>query len=264
MAKKPNFDARRERKDPPEQAREGVICGRNAVLELLRGERTVDKICIQKGEREGSILQIEALAREKGVPVVDAEKQKLDSMAGPLKHQGVVAFAAEKEYATLDGILEIAKERGEAPFILLCDGIDDPGNLGALIRCAEGAGVHGVVIPKRRSVGLTAAVARSSAGALEHMAVARVTNLSAAIDALKERGVWIYGAEADGQAYDQTDLSGAVAIVMGSEGTGLSRLVREKCDFILSIGMYGKVNSFNVSCAAAVLLCETARQRHPH
>lgn len=260
---KRDFHEKRENKGPAD-APEGVICGRNAVLELLRGDRTVDRVFIQKGEREGSALLIEALAKEKGVPVIDAEKQKLDALSGSLKHQGVAAIAAQKEYASLDEILKIARDRDEAPLIVLCDGIDDPGNLGAVIRCAEGAGAHGIVIPKRRNVGLTAAVARSSAGALEHMAVARVANLVAAMNELKEKGLWIYGAEADGQPYDRTDMKGPAALVLGGEGTGLSRLVRENCDFIVSIGMYGKVNSFNVSCAAAVLLCEAARQRHAH
>lgn len=261
MDRKP-YRPRKERleRDLPE----GVVCGRNAVLELLRSGRTVDKLLIQKGEREGSAQLIEAIAKEKGIPIVDAERQKLDALCGAVKHQGVAAIAAQKDYCSLDDLLKIAEERGEAPFLVLCDGVDDPGNLGALIRCAEGAGAHGVVIPKRRNVGLTAAVARSSAGALEHMAVARVSNISAAIAELKEKGLWIYGAEADGTPYDRTDFRGPAAIVMGGEGTGLSRLVRENCDFIVSIGMYGKVNSFNVSCAAAVLLCEAARQRHAH
>jgi 23S rRNA (guanosine2251-2'-O)-methyltransferase len=217
---------------------------------------------VQKGEREGSLPLIVAMATEKTIPVVEVQKQKLDQLAGSVRHQGVVALAAQKEYSSLSDILEIAKERGEAPFLVLCDGIDDPGNLGALIRCAEGAGAHGVVITKRRSVGLTAVVSKASAGALEHMAVAKVTNLSSAIDELKEAGLWIYGAEAGGTPCHKADMKGPIAVVMGSEGQGISRLVAEKCDFIVSIDMYGKVNSFNVSCAAAVILCEAARQRH--
>ena len=241
---------------------ENVIAGRNAVTELLKSGRTVDKIYVQKGEREGSLPLIVAMATEKTIPVVEVQKQKLDQLAGSVRHQGVVALAAQKEYSSLSDILKIAEERGEAPFLVLCDGIDDPGNLGALIRCAEGAGAHGVVITKRRSVGLTAVVSKASAGALEHMAVAKVTNLSSAIDELKEAGLWIYGAEAGGTPCHKADMKGPIAVVMGSEGQGISRLVAEKCDFIVSIDMYGKVNSFNVSCAAAVILCEAARQRH--
>ena len=241
---------------------ENVVAGRNAVSELLKSGRAVDKIYVQKGEREGSLPLLVALANERRIPVVEVQKQKLDQMAGEVRHQGVVALAAQKEYATLEDILAIAKERGEDPFIVLCDGIDDPGHLGALIRCADGAGAHGVVITKRRSVGLTAVVNKASAGALEHMAVAKVSNLAAAIDELKKEGFWIYGAEAGGKPCYETDLKGPIAVVMGSEGQGLSRLVTEKCDFIISIDMYGKVNSFNVSCAAAVILCEAARQRH--
>lgn len=239
-----------------------MIPGRNAVLELLRSGRTVDKLFVQKGEREGSVTLIVAMAKQAGIPVVEAERQKLDGLSAGLRHQGVVALAAQKEYATVEELLKIAEERGEPPFLVLCDGIDDPGNLGAVIRCAEGAGAHGVIITKRRSVGLTAAVERASAGALEHMAVAKVTNLAVVIDELKEKGLWIYGAEAGGSRCYETDLTGAVAVVMGSEGKGLSRLVADKCDRIVSIDMYGKVNSFNVSCAAAVILCEVARQRH--
>lgn len=250
------------REHTAEEMREDVIVGRNAVLELLRSGRTVDKVFLQKGQREGSAILIAGLAKERGVPIVEAEKQKLDALSVGLKHQGVAAIAAQKEYVSLDDILKIAADRGEAPFLVLCDGIDDPGNLGAIIRCAEGAGAHGVVIPKRRSVGLTAAVGRASAGAVEHMAVARVPNLASAVDELKKAGVWIYGAEAGGASCYETDLKGAVALVMGSEGEGISHLVKEKCDFIISIGMYGRVNSFNVSCASAVILCEIARQRH--
>ncbi|MBQ9129851.1 MAG: 23S rRNA (guanosine(2251)-2'-O)-methyltransferase RlmB [Clostridia bacterium] len=245
-----------------EEPSENVVAGRNAVSELLKSERTVDKLYIQKGEREGSLPLIVALATERRIPVVEVQKQKLDALAGAVRHQGVVALAAQKEYATLQDILDIAEQRGEPPFLVLCDGIDDPGNLGALIRCAEGAGAHGVVITKRRSVGLTAVVSKASAGALEHMAVAKVSNLSSAIDELKEAGLWIYGAEAGGKPCHKTDMKGPIAVVMGSEGQGISRLVADKCDFIVSIDMYGKVNSFNVSCAAAVILCEAVRQRH--
>ncbi len=249
-----------------EEALEGgensLIFGRNAVMELIRSGRSVDKIFIATGEREGSITVIAAEAKARGIPVVDIDRKKLDRMANGLNHQGVCASAAEKEYVTIEEILGIAAERGEPPFVVVADGVEDPHNLGAIIRCAEGAGAHGIIIPKRRSVGVTATVARASAGAVEHMAIARVTNIPSAIDELKESGLWIYGAEADGAAYYDTDMTGAAAIVLGSEGKGISRLVREKCDFVVSIPMYGKVNSFNVSTAAAVLLLEAAKQRH--
>ena len=241
---------------------EGLVCGRSAVMELLKSGRTVDKLLLQKGEREGSITVIAAKAIEAGIPVIETEKEKLDKLCRGLRHQGVVAMAAEKEYSTLDELFAIAEERGEDPFFVLCDNLEDPHNLGAVIRCAEGAGAHGVIIPARHGVTLTAAVARTSAGALEHMAVCKVTNVAATVDTLKKRGVWTCAAEAGGQDLYGLDLKGPVAIVLGSEGFGVSRLVKEKCDFIASIGMYGKVNSFNVSCAAAVILCEAARQRH--
>ncbi len=256
------FDKRTPLSGKCEIPDENTVVGRNAVLELLKSGRFVDKLFVRKGEAEGSLIVIIATAKEKGIPVIETEKTKLDALSGGLAHQGVVAMAARKEYCSLSDILHIAEQRGEPPFLLLCDGVDDPGNLGALIRCAEGAGVHGVVIAKRRSVGTTAAVDKSSAGALEHMAVAKVSNLSFAIEELKKKGLWIYGAEAGGKSCYGTDMKGPLAVVVGSEGRGLSRLVAEKCDFIVSIEMYGKVNSFNVSCAAAVILCEAARQRH--
>ena len=178
-----------------------------------------------------------------------------------LNHQGVIAYAAAKEYVTVDKILAIAEERGEPPFVLVLDGIEDPYNLGAVIRTAECAGVHGVIIPKRRSASLTAAVEKTSAGALEHMAIARVPNLTAAVEELKEKGLWIYAAEAGGQPLHSTSMTGAVAVVMGGEGTGVSQLLRSKCDFTVSIPLCGKINSLNVSAAAAVVLYEVRNQR---
>lgn len=243
-----------------EEITANVVCGRNAVHELLKSGRSVDKLFVRRGDREGSITMIVAEAIARKIPVIEVDKVKIDALADGANHQGVVAMAAAKEYVTLDEILDIARERGEKPFIVIADEIADPHNLGAIIRCAEGAGAHGLIIPKRRASGLTAVVDKSSAGALEHLAIAKVPNLAAAIDELKEKGVWIYGAEADGTPYYDTKFDSATAIVVGSEGDGISRLVREKCDFIISIPMYGNVNSFNVSCAAAVLLCEAARQ----
>ncbi|MBQ8509347.1 MAG: 23S rRNA (guanosine(2251)-2'-O)-methyltransferase RlmB [Clostridia bacterium] len=237
-----------------------AVCGRNAVLELLKSGRSVDKLFVRKGDREGSITLIVAEALNRGIPVIEVDKAKIDSLAPGMQHQGVVAMAASKEYVTVDEILAIAKEKGEKPLIVIADEIADPHNLGAIIRCAEGAGAHGLIIPKRRSTGLTPVVEKASAGALAHLAIAKVPNISTAIDELKEKGVWIYGAEAGGSAYYDTKFDSATAIVVGSEGGGISRLVREKCDFMISIPMFGEVNSFNVSCAAAVILCEAARQ----
>ena len=241
---------------------ENLIIGRNAVRELLSGGRDIDKLYITSGQREGSINLLIGMAKERGIPIRECERTKLDAMARGGRHQGIIAVAAEHNYSTIDDILEYANERGEQPFVVICDGIEDPHNLGAVIRSAECAGAHGVVIPKRRAVGLTSVVAKASAGALSHMRVAKVTNLASVLDELKERGLWIYGADMDGSPYYKTDLKGAAAIVLGSEGFGISRLVKEKCDFIVSIPLYGQVNSLNVSCAAAVILTEVSRQRN--
>ena len=241
---------------------ENVIIGRNAVRELLLGGRDVDKLYVTSGEKEGSINQLLGIAAERGIPITECDRTRLDSMAKGGRHQGVIAIAAERNYSSIDEILNYAQSRGESPFVVICDGVEDPHNLGAIIRSAECVGAHGVIIPKRRAVGLTATVSKSSAGALEHMLVAKVTNLSSTIDELKERGLWIYAADMDGTAYYKTDMNGAVALVLGSEGFGISRLVKEKCDFVVSIPLYGQVNSMNVSCAAAVLLAEAARQRN--
>ena len=241
---------------------DALVSGRNAVKELLASGRDVDKIYIQRGEREGSIKMLIAKARERKIPVVETEKAKLDAMCQGSFHQGIVAMAAEQNYSTLEEIISYAESLGEAPFIVICDGVEDPHNLGAIIRSAECSGAHGVIIPKRRAVGLTQVVAKSSAGALEHMRVARVTNLASLIDELRELGFWLYAADMGGNDYSATDYSGSVALVLGSEGFGISRLVKEKCDFTVSIPLYGKVNSMNVSCAAAVILTEIARQRH--
>ncbi len=245
---------------PTEEINEGLVIGRNAVRELLKSGRAIDKIFVQRGEREGSIVVLVAEAVARHIPMVEVEKAKLDKMTGFATHQGIVAMAAEKEYCSVEDILKIAEERGERPFIVIADGITDPHNLGALIRCAEGVGAHGLIIPKRRAVGLTPVVTRSSCGAIEHLAVAKVTNLAAAVDTLKEKGVWIFAAEAGGDAYYDTDFKCSCAIVLGSEGEGVSRLIKDKSDYITSIPMYGHVNSFNVSTAAAVILAEVAKQ----
>ena len=254
---KNGFDRSRE---ADTEINEGLVIGRNAVRELLKSGRAVDKIFVQKGDREGSIVVLVADAVAKHIPLVEVEKIKLDKMTANANHQGIVAMAAEKEYCSVDDILKIAEERGESPFLVIADGITDPHNLGALIRCAEGVGAHGLIIPKRRAVGLTPAVTRASCGAIEHLAIAKVTNLAAAIDDLKKRGIWVFAAEAGGDAYYNTDFRCPCAIVLGSEGDGVSRLIKEKSDYITSIPMYGHVNSFNVSTAAAVILAEVAKQ----
>ena len=244
----------------PDEENSGIVIGRNAVRELLKSGRAVDKILVKKGDHEGSVTVLVAEAIEKGIPIVEVEKAKLDSMSGFAPHQGIIAMAAEKEYCSVEDILEIARERGEQPLIVISDGITDPYNLGALIRCAEGVGAHGLIIPKRRASGLTPLVSKASAGAIEHLAVAKVVNIAATIELLKKNNVWIYAAEAGGKSYYDTDFSGGCAIVFGSEGNGVSKIVMDNSDFITSIPMYGHVNSFNVSTAAAVIISEAARQ----
>jgi len=249
-----------EIKEDDEAISSGLVIGRNAVRELLKSGREIDKLLVQKGEREGSIVVIVAEAISRGIPIVETDKAKLDSLSDFGSHQGVIAMASEKEYCSVEDILDIAKERGEAPFIVIADGITDPYNLGSLIRCAEGAGAHGLIISKRRAVGLTPVVSKSSAGAIEHLAIAKVSNIAATVRLLKEKGVWVFAAEAGGKPYYETDFKGACAIVLGSEGDGVSEIVVSNCDALTSIPMYGKVNSLNVSTAASVILCEIARQ----
>ncbi len=238
----------------------GIVIGRNAVRELLRSDRTVDKLLVQRGEREGSIVVLVAQAIEKRIPVVEVDRAKLDAIAGFAPHQGVIAMAAEKEYVDVEDILAIAKAKGEPPLIAIADGIADPYNLGALIRCAEGLGAHGLILPKRRAVGLTPLVSKASAGAIEHLAIAKVTNLAQTVQQLQKLGVWVYAAEAGGQSYEKMDLRGPCALIFGSEGNGVSSLLKQKCDAIISIPLRGQVNSLNVSTAAAILLAEAARQ----
>ena len=253
-------DRARVRDTAPEEENSGTVIGRNAVRELLKSGRAIDKILVKKGEHEGSVTVLVAEAISRGIPIVEVEKAKLDSMSGFAPHQGIVAMAAEKEYCSVEDILKIAEERGEKPLIVISDGITDPYNLGALIRCAEGVGAHGIIIPKRRATGLTPLVSKASAGAIEHMAIAKVVNIASTIELLKKNNVWIYAAEAGGTSYYDTDFSGGCAIVFGSEGNGVSKIVMDNSDFITSIPMYGNVNSFNVSTAAAVILSEAARQ----
>ena len=252
------------RKRPPQRDAEadGVIEGRNAVIEALRAGTAIDKIYLAKGDTDSALGHIANTARANGVVVVNADRRKLDEMSRTHAHQGVIAVAAVREYASIEVIFQRAEERGEAPLIVICDELSDPHNLGAVIRTAECAGAHGVVIPKRRSAGLTAIVAKTSAGAVSHIPVARVPNLTALMKELQKRGVWIFGAEMNGNtSLYEADLKGPAAIVIGSEGSGMSRLVAETCDFTVSIPMKGKINSLNASAAAAILLYEAVRQR---
>ena len=239
-----------------------IIEGRNAVMEALRAGRAIDKLFINRGEVDRTLGHIASTARDKGVVVVECDRRKLDFMSQTHAHQGVIAVCAVREYCSVDDIFAIAEERGETPFVIVCDEISDGHNLGAIIRSAECAGAHGVIIPKRRSAGLTAIVDKASAGAAEHMAIARVPNLPAAIRELKERGLWIYGTAADGQSdLWHTDFTGPLALVIGSEGDGMGRLVAESCDFIVSLPMKGRVSSLNASAAAAITMYEILRQR---
>lgn len=244
------------------EVNENMLEGRNAVTEALKAGRTIDKVFLASGDTDSTLRYIASLAKKNGAVVTYCDRRKLDTMAQTGAHQGVIAMAAARDYATIQDILDSAREKGEAPLIIICDEITDPHNLGAIIRTAECAGAHGVIIPKRRSSGLTAVVAKASAGAMEYMKIARVSNLTAAIKTLKENGVWIYGTAADGAApLYRTDLTGPTAIVIGSEGEGMGRLVSESCDFMVSIPMKGHINSLNASNACAILLYEAVRQR---
>ena len=241
---------------------ENQLEGRNALTEALRSGRTLDKVFIASGEIDRGLQRLAAEAKEAGAVVVPVDRRKLDAMSTTHAHQGVIALAAAREYFTIDDILEAAAEKGETPLIVICDELSDPHNLGAIIRSAECAGAHGVIIPKRRSVGLTATVAKASAGAVEYMKVAKVTNINAAIEELKEKGVWIFGTAAEGSIpMYKADLTIPAAIVIGSEGEGMSRLVQKNCDVTVHIPMKGRITSLNASAAASILLYEAVRQR---
>ncbi|HIQ76971.1 MAG TPA: 23S rRNA (guanosine(2251)-2'-O)-methyltransferase RlmB [Candidatus Faecousia excrementipullorum] len=255
---------REKRNFPPQMPEEveGQLEGRNALTEALRSGRTIDKVFIASGETDRALQRLAAQAKEAGAVVVPVDRRKLDAMSTTHAHQGVIALAAAREYATLDDLLENAAGKGEAPLLVICDELTDPHNLGAILRSAECVGAHGVIIPKRRSVGLTATVAKASAGAVEYMPVARVTNINAAIADLKEKGVWIFGTAAEGSIpMYQADLTIPAAIVIGNEGSGMSPLVRKNCDVTVHIPMKGNISSLNASCAASVLLYEALRQR---
>ena len=238
---------------------EDYIAGRNAVTEALKSGRPLDSVLVAKGDRQGSIGAMIAKCRQLNVPGKEVDSRKLDFMAQ--NHQGVIAVAACKEYATLEDLFRVAEERGEKPFFIVCDELEDPHNLGAILRTAEAAGAHGVIVPRRRAAGLTSTVYKASAGAVEYVPVARVANITDTLRELKKQGLWIYGLDMDGETWCQTDLTGAMALVVGSEGRGISRLVREECDFILSLPMAGQINSLNASVACGIVLYEVARQR---
>ena len=236
--------------------------GRNSVLEALKANRTINKLFVSKGEKEGSIRQILAMAKQKSIIVTEVERSALDSMSSTKAHQGVIAFVAVKDYVSVDDILLAAKERGEQPFIIILDEITDPHNLGSIMRTANSVGAHGIIIPKRRAIGLTSTVSKASAGAVEYVPVARVTNINQTIEYLKRNNVWVVGTDATGsRAFYNSDLKGATALVIGSEGTGMSKLVREKCDFVVNIPMQGEISSLNASVAAAIVMYEIKRQR---
>lgn len=244
------------------ESRSDLIEGRNAILEAIRAGRTIDKVYVAAGSTDRALDRIAAMAKQAGAVVVSVDRRKLDTMSATGAHQGVIAAVAAHTYCSIDDILNAAAAKGEAPLLVLCDELADPHNLGAIIRTAECAGAHGVVITKRRSVGLTAVVDKAAAGALEYMPIARVTNLTQAIQELKKRGVWVYGAAMEGQtSLYQADLRDAAAIVIGSEGFGMSRLVEEQCDVKVRIPMHGHITSLNASAAAAIMLYEAVRQR---
>lgn len=238
---------------------ENVICGRNPVMEALRSGANLDTIYIDGNG--GSLGVIRRLAKEKGIVVKDADDKKLSRLSGGASHQGVVAEGACGEYVTAEDILEVSRKKGSTPFIIICDEIEDPHNLGAIIRTAETAGADGIIIPKRRSASLNATVFKTSAGAASYVPVARVSNLASCIDMLKENGVWIYGTDASGTDYSKTDMTGGIALVIGSEGFGISRLIQKKCDFMIKLPMMGKINSLNASVAAGIFMYEVLRQR---
>ena len=238
-----------------------IIAGRNPVSEAIRSSRPIDKILVARGEKSGAVVGILAKARDKKIPIKEVDRTKLDYISGGAAHQCIIAFAAVKEYSTVEEIFEYAQSRGEAPFIIVLDEVEDPHNLGAIIRTAECAGAHGVIVPKRRSASLSYTVGKASAGAVGYMRVARATNIAKLIDELKEKGVWVFGADMNGTDYTECDFSGACAIVIGNEGKGISRLGREKCDVIVSLPMKGKINSLNASVAAGILIYNALKYR---
>jgi len=246
----------------PQIIREDLIEGRNAVIEALKSERTIEYILIAKGDMVGSISVVLALAKEKGIVTKEVDRRKLDEMSQTSSHQGVMAVVTPYKYFGLNDIFKYAEEKGEKPFIIVLDEIEDPHNFGSIIRTAEVCGAHGIIIPKRRNVGATPTVYKTSAGAIEHVKIAKVTNINAAIEEIKERGVWVYGADMEAENYIfDTDFTGAVALVIGSEGRGISKLTKEKCDVLVKIPMVGKITSLNASVAGGIIMYEIMKQK---
>lgn len=260
--KRPQAETEPKRREEPRELPDDVLVGRNAVTEALKSGRGINKLWIASGDREGSVAEIAALAKERGIVVQYVERAKIEALAGGHRHQGVLAYVAPVPYAELEDILKAAEEKGEAPFLVLLDELEDPHNLGALLRTADATGVHGILIPKRRSVSLNATVAKTSAGAVEYVPVARIGNIAQTLKTLKEKGFWVAGADMDGEkAYYEADLTGPLVLVVGSEGKGMSRLTKEACDFIVRMPMVGRINSLNASVAGSILMYESMRQR---
>ena len=260
--KRPQAETEPKRREEPRELPDDVLVGRNAVTEALKSGRGINKLWIASGDREGSVAEIAALAKERGIVVQYVERAKIEALAGGHRHQGVLAYVAPVPYAELEDILKAAEAKGEAPFLVLLDELEDPHNLGALLRTADATGVHGILIPKRRSVSLNATVAKTSAGAVEYVPVARIGNLAQTLKKLKEKGFWVAGADMDGEkAYYEADLTGPLVLVVGSEGKGMSRLTKEACDFIVRMPMVGRINSLNASVAGSILMYESMRQR---
>ena len=259
--KRPQAEAEPKRREEPRELPDDVLVGRNAVTEALKSGRGINKLWIASGDREGSVAEIAALAKERGIVVQYVERAKIEALAGGHRHQGVLAYVAPVPYAELEDILKAAEAKGEAPFLVLLDELEDPHNLGALLRTADATGVDGILIPRRRSVPLNATVAKTSAGAIEYVPVARIGNVTQTLKELKAKGFWVAGADMDGTPYDKADLKGALVLVIGSEGHGMTRLVKEQCDFIVSLPMVGHINSLNASVAGSILMYEALRQR---
>lgn len=261
-SKRSQAEAEPKRREEPRELPDDVLIGRNAVTEALKSGRGINKLWIASGDREGSVAEIVALAKERGIVVQYVERAKIESLAGGHRHQGVLAYVAPVPYVELEDILKRAEEKGEPPFLVLLDELEDPHNLGALLRTADATGVHGILIPKRRSVSLNATVAKTSAGAVEYVPVARIGNIAQTLKKLKEKGLWVAGADMDGEkAYYEADLTGPLVLVVGSEGKGMSRLTKEACDFIVRMPMVGRINSLNASVAGSILMYESMRQR---
>ncbi|WP_243156464.1 23S rRNA (guanosine(2251)-2'-O)-methyltransferase RlmB [Clostridium sp. C8-1-8] len=255
-------NVREERREADAPIREDIVEGRNAVIEALKSDRTIEQILIASGNMEGSINKVIAIAREKKIVIKEVDRKKLDSISETGAHQGVIAIVTPFKYSEVEDILRYAEEKSEKPFIVILDELEDPHNLGSIVRTAELSGVHGIIIPKRRNVGVTATVYKAAAGAIEHMKIAKVTNINTVIDELKELGIWVYGAEIDGDSYSyETDFSGPCALIIGSEGRGMSKLTKDKCDKLVKIPMVGKINSLNASVAGGIMMYEILKSR---